>query len=251
MSEEAKDRGASRRSVMVGMGLAAPMLASLHGTDARAAVSAGAGLQGDGKTILGMLVFDGFQLLDVFGPLEMFGNLRDQVCIIILGERAGPVVSSAGPAIMVDATLEQAKKLDVFMVPGGAGTRREVGNMRLIEAIKSTALATPHVASICTGAALLAQTGLLDGARATTNKRAFRWVVGQGSNVQWVRQARWVEDGKYFTSSGISAGTDMALAMIERLYGRERAQRVADGAEYHWNNDPANDPFAKLNGLVD
>ncbi|GGC85735.1 ThiJ/PfpI family protein [Chelatococcus reniformis] len=198
-----------------------------------------------------MLIFDGFQLLDVFGPLEMFAGLHDRVRIVMLGERAGPVASSAGPRVVVDATLADAPDLDIFMVPGGIGTRREVGNAALIAAVKARAEATPHVATICTGAALLARTGLLDGVRATTNKRAFAWAAGQGPNVQWVRQARWVEDGKYLTSSGISAGTDMALALIAQLFGPETAQGIADGAEYHWNRDPADDPFARLNGLVD
>lgn len=201
--------------------------------------------------ILGMLVFDDFQLLDVFGPLEMFWGVRDQLRIVMLGERAGPIASSAGPAVVVDTTFAAAPKFDILMIPGGGGTRREVNNTPLIEAVRSLAQATPHVASVCTGAAILARTGMLDGVRATTNKRAFKWATGQGPNVQWVRQARWVEDGKYFTSSGISAGTDMALALIARLFGTERAQSVADGAEYIWNSDPTNDPFAKLNGLVD
>lgn len=201
--------------------------------------------------ILGMLIFDGFQLLDVFGPLEMFGDMRDQVRIVMLAERQGPIASSAGPQVMVDATIASAPKLDILMIPGGGGTRREVNNTALIDVLRSVAEATPHVASICTGAALLARTGLLDGVRATTNKRAFKWATSQGQNVRWVRQARWIEDGKYFTSSGISAGTDMALALIAKLYGPERAQEVANGAEYRWNRDSLDDPFAKLNGLIE
>lgn len=201
--------------------------------------------------VLGMLIFEGFELLDVFGPLEMFGSVRDHVRIIMLAERAGPIRSSAGPSVVVDATLDNAPKLDIFMVPGGGGTRREVNNAQLIAKVTALAQATPHVASICTGAAVLARTGLLDGMRATTNKRAFKWATSQGPNVQWVRQARWVEDGKYFTSSGVSAGTDMALALIAKLFGSDRAQSVADGAEYRWNSDSTDDPFAKLNGLVE
>jgi transcriptional regulator GlxA family with amidase domain len=201
--------------------------------------------------ILGMLIFDGFQLLDVFGPLEMFSYLGDRVKIVMLGEQGGPIASSAGPTVMVDATLADGPKLDIFMIPGGGGTRREVNNAPLIEALKAKAQATTHVASICTGATLLARTGLLDGLRATTNKRAFKWATSQGPNVQWVRQARWVQDGKYLTSSGISAGTDMALALIATLFGPERAQEVADSAEYRWNRDSTNDPFAKLNGLIE
>ena len=243
------DRGASRRSIITNIGLAASLLAMPRVAQAQAAAS-GEPMNTDGKMMVGMLVFDGFELLDVFGPLEMFGCLRDRVHIVMIGERDGQIASSAGPKVLVDCAIAKTPKLDVFMIPGGGGTRREVNNTHLIEAVKSLAERTPHVASICTGAAVLARTGLLDGKRATTNKRAFKWATSQGPAVQWVRQARWVEDGKYFTSSGISAGTDMAVALIDRLLGRETAQAVADDAEYRWNSDSTDDPFAKLNGLV-
>lgn len=199
---------------------------------------------------LGMVLFDGFQLLDTFGPLEMFGDLHGRFQITIIGEKPGVVKSSAGPVIAVDQTFATAPKLDVVMIPGGGGTRREVNNASFVSSLKTLAEATPHVASICTGAAVLAKTGLLDGRKATTNKRAYAWATSQGPNVKWVPQARWVEDGKYFTSSGISAGTDMALGLIARLLGREAAIDAANAAEYEWNEDSHHDPFAKLNGLV-
>ena len=205
----------------------------------------------DKKMILGMVVFEGFQLLDTFGPLEMFGALKDKVTIYMIGEKAGNIKSSAGPAVAVDYTFENAPKLDIVMIPGGMGTRREVNNAPFLASFKSMAEATPHVASICTGSAVLAKTGLIDGLKATTNKRSYKWATSQGEKVKWVAQARWVEDGKYFTSSGISAGTDMALALIDKLFGRETAIKVANGAEYEWNTDPHHDPFAKLNGLVE
>ncbi|MBD3848855.1 DJ-1/PfpI family protein [Bosea sp. SSUT16] len=251
MTEKADVHRTSRRSVMAAMGLSAAMLALPRASHAAPATSRSSNTQEGEQMILGMLIFDGFQLLDVFGPLEMFGDMRDQVRIVMLAERQGPIASSAGPQVMVDATIASAPKLDILMIPGGGGTRREVNNTALIDVLRSVAEATPHVASICTGAALLARTGLLDGVRATTNKRAFKWASSQGQNVQWVRQARWIEDGKYFTSSGISAGTDMALALIVKLYGPERAQEVANGAEYRWNRDSLDDPFAKLNGLIE
>lgn len=197
------------------------------------------------RLTLGMVVFDGFQLLDVFGPLDMFGNLQGKVSIVMLGERPGAVASSAGPAVVVDHALDTAPKLDILMVPGGMGTRREVDNAALVDGITRLARSTPHVASICTGAALLARSGVLDGRRATTNKRAFTWVTTQGPKVEWVKQARWVEDGHVFTSSGVSAGTDMALALIAKLFGHDAAKEVAGIAEYRWNEDATDDPFTK------
>jgi transcriptional regulator GlxA family with amidase domain len=205
---------------------------------------------GQRKLVLGMVVFEGFQLLDTYGPLEMFGGLLSRVDIRILAEKPGTVRSSAGPATAVDHTIAQAPPLDILMIPGGMGTRREVDNAAFVEAFKALAQATPHVASICTGAAVLARTGLLDGIPATTNKRAWQWATSQGPKVQWVAQARWVEHGKYFTSSGISAGTDMALALIAKLFGKEQALKIAQNAEYEWNDDSHHDPFAKINGLV-
>lgn len=244
--------GAVRRSLVFGLGLAASGFSLPHAFDANAKeTSDKSDVRSDERMIAGMVVFDGFQLLDVFGPLEMLGSLRDRVRIVMIAERPGLIASSAGPSVKADFTFSDAPKLGVLLIPGGGGTRREVNNAKFVEAVKTLSEATPTVASICTGAAVLARTGLLDGVRATTNKRAFKWATAQGQNVKWVKQARWVEDGKYFTSSGISAGMDMSLALIAKLFGQEAALRVANGAEYRWNNDPNDDPFAKINGLVD
>jgi transcriptional regulator GlxA family with amidase domain len=199
-----------------------------------------------GKLLLGMILFDGFQLLDTFGPLEMFGSLKDQVTILIVGEKTGAVKSSAGPAAIIEKTFEDCPPLDIVMIPGGMGTRREVNNPVLLSALRKLADTAPHVASICTGAAVLARAGLLDGRKATTNKKSFKWVTSQGEKVNWVAQARWVEDEKYFTSSGVSAGMDMALALIEKIFGHETAITVANAAEYEWNSDPHHDPFVKM-----
>ena len=101
-----------------------------------------------------------------------------------------------------------------------------------------------YVHTICTGSALLAKTGLLDGLSATSNKRAFDWVISQGEKVNWRRQARWMVDGKYFTSSGVSAGMDMTLGFLEARHGLEFARRVALEIEYNWQEDKDLDPFA-------
>jgi transcriptional regulator GlxA family with amidase domain len=100
--------------------------------------------------------------------------------------------------------------------------------------------------SVCSGSALLAKAGLLDGRRATSNKQFFDLARGQGPRVDWVAQARWVEDGPFATSSGVSAGIDMALGVIARLFGKERAQEIADLTEYEWHSDPTRDPFVRF-----
>ena len=101
------------------------------------------------------------------------------------------------------------------------------------------------IASVCTGSALLARAGLLDGCLATTNKQLFSLVRAQGDKVEWVESARWVDAGQFVTASGVSAGTDMALAVIDRLLGTQVAEQVAVAAEYTWHRDPASDPFAE------
>ena len=147
---------------------------------------------------------------------------------------------------MVSTTVH----LDLILIPGGIGTRKEISNQALLDWLKVRAEKAEVVTTVCTGTAILAHTGLLDGRRATTNKRAFKWVAEQSARVNWVREARWIEDGKFATSSGVSAGIDMALAVMARLYGAQTAEAIAIAMEYEWHRDANWDPFAKIHGLV-
>jgi len=199
----------------------------------------------EGKMLLGMVLFNGFQLLDVFGPLDVFGFLSDRVEIVLIGENGIEAKSSAGPVVKLNCSFSKIPDLDILMIPGGAGSRREVSNITFLKMVRSAAEATPHVASICTGAAILAKTGILDGKRATTNKRAYQWATSQSNQVHWIFEARWVEDGKFFTSSGVSAGIDMAYALVSKIFGNDLAVSIALRAEYIWKNEPNIDPFAK------
>jgi putative intracellular protease/amidase len=164
----------------------------------------------------------------------------------MVAETAGPVPSRQGPKAIADVALADAEPYDVFLIPGGRGTRREVDNAKLIDWIGRHAAKSTVVATVCTGAALLARTGHLDRRKATTNKAAMGWVMQQGPNVAWQRRARWVVDGKYYTSLGVSAGIDMALALIASLDGIEKARLVANYAEYRGSGDSDDDPFAAL-----
>ena len=178
------------------------------------------------------VVFPGFELLDIFGPLELLGMLRERVSISIVAEHADAVASSQGPRTVIDLPMAEVAALDVLLVPGGWGTRREVQNGHFLQLLLGLAGKARFVTSVCTGSALLARTGVLDGKKATSNKRAFGWVVSQGPNVNWVREARWVEDGVYFTSSGVSAGMDMTLGLIQRIFDRATSVEIARWAEY-------------------
>ena len=200
--------------------------------------------------MIGIVLFEGFEVLDVYGPLEMFGLLEPKPQLLMLAEQAGPVKSFQGPATVADVELGKVQELDILLIPGGLGTRREANNQVLLDHIIRIAKNSTYVTSVCTGAGLLARAGLLDGKNATTNKRSFAWPKSQGPKANWIAEARWVEDGKYFTSAGVSAGMDMALGLIERMYDRATAENTAARAEYQWHSDKNWDPFAKMNGLV-
>ena len=192
---------------------------------------------------IGVLLFPEFELLDVFGPLEMFGML-DEFSIRLVAERERVIASTQGPRSVIDDLFADDRAYDILLVPGGRGTRREIDNPRLLGWLKAKAASAEYVASVCTGSALLAKAGLLDGIAATTNKLAFDWVKSQGPAVHWQSRARWMEADRFFTSSGVSAGMDMSLALIARICGESQARQVATWAEYQWRADSDDDPFA-------
>ena len=200
---------------------------------------------------VGAVLFDGFELLDVFGPLEMFGMLEGRATLLMLAQTPGNVRSNQGPSCVAEAPLAGDHGLDVLLVPGGMGTRREIANEPFLAELGRQAGAARLVASVCTGSILLASAGLLDGRRATTNKRAFRFAAARWPRVTWVAQARWVEDGKFLTSSGVSAGMDMSLGLIAKLLDWDASIEAANRAEYEWHQDKTWDPFARLNGLIE
>ncbi len=198
---------------------------------------------------IGALVFDGFETLDLFGPLEFFCWLPNEFTISTVGENAGHVTCRSGQRIAVDCLLGERNDFDLILVPGGPGTPVEPANEAISDWIRVAAEKATIVMSVCTGSALLASTGVLDGRKATTNKMEFNWAVPFGPKVDWIGKARWVEDGKFFTSSGVSAGMDMSLAVISRLIGLESARHVATCAEYSWTEDASSDPFAVQHGV--
>jgi transcriptional regulator GlxA family with amidase domain len=199
---------------------------------------------------LGALLYKDFEVLDLFGPLEMFGNLPDRIEVVTVAEEPGPVRSAQGPRVHADHGLAGCPPLDFLLIPGGVGTRAQVENERLIGWLRDRAAQVEVAMTVCTGTALLAQAGLLDGRRATTNKMFFSWPETTWPSVRWVREARWVEDGKFWTSSGVSAGIDMALAVVARVADQQTADFLATATEYEWHRDAGWDPFARVHGLI-
>ena len=200
---------------------------------------------------LAALVFPGFQTLDLYGPLEMLGDHEaGAVDIKIVAETLDPVPSYHGIRTVVDRTLGDGSAYDLILIPGGDSAPLDPPNEAVNAWIVEASAQAEYVMAVCTGTVLLATTGLLDGRRATTNKKDFTATVPFGPNVEWVPSARWVEDGKFLTSSGVCAGIDMSLAVMAKLFGHEAAEAIAVGTEYEWHQDPDRDPFARLAGLV-
>ncbi|MEM9759528.1 MAG: DJ-1/PfpI family protein [Pseudomonadota bacterium] len=208
--------------------------------------------------LLGALLYPGFEMLDYFGPLEMFSMLgSDAIKLQTVAEEAGPVAAAIGaegplgPSVVADCGFADAPPFDMLLIPGGFGTLAELENEAMLDFLRQRCASAELVASVCTGSALLAKAGVLDGHRATSNKQVFALAERQSERVQWVERARWVEDGKFFTSSGVSAGMDMALAIIDKIWGEDSARKAASETEYLWNSDAEDDPFAsELNALA-
>jgi transcriptional regulator GlxA family with amidase domain len=191
------------------------------------------------------VLFDGFELLDVFGPLEIFGMIPDRFTMSLIGPAAGSVRSAQGPQAIADHSYQHAPPADVVLVPGGIGNRALLGDRAFLAWLAQWASSAELIASVCTGSVMLACAGLLKGYRATSNKRLFSWAAGHGDDVEWVPMARWVEDRNRWTSSGYAAGMDMSLGIIARLHGEPLALQIARDIELEWQSDWTRDPFAE------
>lgn len=192
---------------------------------------------------IAVLLFDDYETLDVFGPVEIFGRLVDLYTIKFYSLSGGQIKNRHGVVVLTEKLDTINGNLEVFLIPGGYGTRKEVNNPILIAKIKEIANKSNYVLTVCTGSALLAKTGLLEHKNATSNKIAFAWVITNGTDISWNKNARWTVDGKYYTSAGVSAGMDMSLGFIQLQHGIEFARRVALEIEYHWIEDKDNDTF--------
>ena len=148
------------------------------------------GVQTSGMRRVGVVLFDRCELLDVFGPLKVFGALKSHFENVMVGPPGGVVASSQGPRSVVDVSYGEAERCDVVMVPGGVGTRSLVYDAGFVTWLAAWAAQAEVVSSVCTGSGVLARAGLLDGYRATSNKRDFAFALSQGPRVEWVRKAR-------------------------------------------------------------
>lgn len=193
---------------------------------------------------INILLFSDFETLDVFGPVEILGRLEGY-SLRYFSIGGGTVISRQGTKVITEK-LDDADYSGILLVPGGQGTRPLVKDNVFIEKLKEVAVKSTYCLTVCTGSALLAKTNLLNGKKATSNKRAFEWVKSVNTKVDWQSSARWVVDGKFYTSSGVSAGIDMALGFTADRFGVEKAKDTAYAIEYVWNSDKDSDQFAKM-----
>ena len=219
---------------------------------------------------IGILVFDGFEPIDVFGFAEAFAIARFlgqgyagappyPFETVLIARQVAKVKSINGPSVMPDWGFAQAlnEPLDVLMVPGGRGTwplldeqADPKGVAALLDWMRAMDKKVGVMASVCTGAAVLAKCGFLDDLPAATNHSVFAWVAQHGPRVLWDNVARWVDAGKYVSSAGVSAGTDLGFYLVSRLAGRAVAEIAATAAEYDWHRDPNQPIFYPQQGAV-
>jgi transcriptional regulator GlxA family with amidase domain len=187
---------------------------------------------------IGILLFDDVEELDFAGPWEVLTALRaavdDSLQVVTIAERDGPVHCAKGLRVLPDHTFANAPALDVVLVPGGQGTRKEVDNPVLIEWLREAGGRCEWVTSVCTGALLLHEAGFAKGRRVTTYFGFVEALRARG-DVTVLEGVRYVRDGNLVTSAGVSAGIDMALWLAGQLYSPDVARGVQHAIEY----DPA------------
>jgi len=183
---------------------------------------------------LGILVFPQVEELDFVGPWEM-ATMWKQVAggpdCLVVAQQAAPVACAKGLSVNPHVAFADCPQLDVLVVPGGQGTRTEVGNPVLLDFVRRQASGCQAVLSVCTGAFVLHAAGLLSGRRATTHWGALGRLAALG-DVQVVQQ-RFVQDGPVWTAAGVSAGIDLMLAYIAQVAGEDTAGKVQFAAEYY------------------
>lgn len=199
------------------------------------------------RKLVGIVIFPEVEVLDFCGPYEVFTVIRldearrrvepSPFQVLLVAETLAAVQTAGGMRVLPDCTLADCPELDILLAPGGWGTRQQILNETLVSWLGARGRQVETLASVCTGAMLLAKAGLLDGRRATSHWGALPWLRESFPTVTVVENSRVVEDGHILTSAGISAGIDLALKVVERYYGETVARVTARQMEYRSAND--------------
>jgi transcriptional regulator GlxA family with amidase domain len=196
---------------------------------------------------VGILIFPEVEVLDFCGPFEVFSVTRlneerrreepSPYDVVLVAEQKEPIIATGGMKVIPDHTFQDCPPLDVLVMPGGWGTRREMNNDRLIAWIAKRGRQVATLTSVCTGSLLLAKAGLLDGKLATTHWRVLDEMRRWFPTVRVIGDQHVVEDGDVITSAGISAGIDMALRVVAHHHGEAVARTTAKHMEYPFPED--------------
>ena len=197
---------------------------------------------------IGILVFDGAEELDFVGPWEVFTMTNEVFAmsgkppahdVKLIAERDAPVTCAKGMRVLPDLIIGQCEQLDVLLIPGGQGTRREAKNEALLAWIANVSGHCEWITSVCTGALLLTAAGPAKGKRVTTHWAFVEQLRARNEAVEVLERIRYVRDGNVVTAAGVSAGIDMALWLVGQMHGAQTARFVQRAMEY----DPA-PPYA-------
>jgi putative intracellular protease/amidase len=192
------------------------------------------------------ILFNDFETLDVFGPIEIFGRLKEYFNPQFYSPNGGIITSSQNVQVVTKPMSEINSDNYILFIPGGIGTRELIKNESFINNLKLLSQKAEYIITVCTGSILFSKTGLLNNRKATSNKRVFFWAKNESPEVIWIKKARWIKDGNIYTSSGVSAGMDMTLGFISDLLGYEIAKQQSIEIEYDWKEDSEWDPFSEL-----
>ena len=198
---------------------------------------------------VGIVLFENIEVLDFCGPFEVFSVTRlnedrrqeepSPFEVLLIAEKKDPVLTTGGMQVIANHTFESCPKLDIFVVPGGWGTRKELKNPAMLNWLRHRAAEVETLTSVCTGSMLLGFAGLLEGCHATTHWRSLDWMRESFPSVTVEYGKHVVEDGRIFTSAGISAGIDMALKVVARYCGETIARSTAKHMEYLYPDNNA------------
>lgn len=191
---------------------------------------------------VGILIFNEVEVLDVTGPFEVFCVTRldekrrleesSPFRLLLIAETLKQITAVGGLRFTPDFTIDSCPNLDLLMVPGGMGTRREVKNQTLVTWIRNRSISTGLIASVCTGACLIGKSGLLDDREATTHGRTFDFLFQCAPKAKIRRDLRFTLIDPVFTSAGISAGIDLALRIVSHYFGAKVGRATAHQMEY-------------------
>ena len=189
-----------------------------------------------------IFLFDEVEVLDFAGPFEVFGvtdSLAQNTLFnaYTVAELPGAVRACHGLRVVPTHTFESAPVPDIFLVPGGIGTRPLLNRPVVVEWIRRQSRAAKYTVSVCTGALLLAKAGLLDGRSATTHYQCLDLLRELAPTTTVCADRRFLDEGHLLTSAGIAAGIDVSLHLVAQLLGKEIAEKTAAYMEYHWAND--------------